>query len=233
MEGGSLSSPEFKEFAKSAVLFAHITSQVPGEKHGELFTEIGGRSFPYLVVMNADGKIVGEAGGDSVESFSATLEAAKVFTSISAKASPSRSEKVALLVAKLTLGKLNFEQAKAERDAIGKLNAADAKTVAGALVDLEILHMLENAPMETTTDSAALGKRFYAMYQEGVRPRGDEAYQPFYMKMIRYAEAELDTAIFELSIKAMHDKYGHLEEAAHFFHDLESRFEELKKEASK
>ena len=38
-----LSSPEFKEFGKDVVLFAHITTRIPGRKHDGLLSEKGFR----------------------------------------------------------------------------------------------------------------------------------------------------------------------------------------------
>ena len=233
MESGPLSSPEFKEFAKTAVLFAHVTSRVPGEKYGNLLTEKGGQGFPYLVVLDAEGEIIGKPSGRSVDAFATCVKKADRFATLSAKGDLSTAEKVELLVAKIGLGKVDLAKAKTERDAIGKLGEDEAKQVADAIVDLEILDALKTAAPKTPEAAAALGKRYYEMHQSGARPQGDDAYQPFYMLMIRHAEAESNPAIFEVALKAMKEKYGHMKQAAAFFQDLDKKFAALQEKASK
>jgi len=233
LESGPLSSPEFKEFAKTAVLFAHVTSRVPGEKYGNLLTEKGGQGFPYLVVLDAKGDIIGKPSGRSVDSFAACVKAANTFATLSAKGDLSKAEKVELLIAKIGLGKLDFAKAKAERESIGELGAEDAKTVDDALVDLEVLDTLKTSAPKSPQDAAALGKTFHAMYQKGARPQGDQAYQAFYMLIIRHAEAEANPEMFEIGLNAMKEKYGKMKQAAKFFQDQEKKLAELKKKASK
>ena len=58
LEGGALSDAEFPEFAKSVVLFCHITSKVADRKNDGLLADIGGNYFPYLVAMDAEGKVL-------------------------------------------------------------------------------------------------------------------------------------------------------------------------------
>lgn len=45
------------------MLFCHITSQVPGDENQNLLRQMGGRGFPYLIYLNADGERLGVHNG--------------------------------------------------------------------------------------------------------------------------------------------------------------------------
>ena len=58
------------------VLFCHNTSMVEDEPYPKLLSEKGGRGFPFLVFMDAEGDVITPQGYDkfTVEGFQETLD---------------------------------------------------------------------------------------------------------------------------------------------------------------
>ena len=54
-------------------MFCHITTQIEGDKHGDLLEKKGGQGFPHIVFMDSDGKVLAEHQGDrSADEFAKT-----------------------------------------------------------------------------------------------------------------------------------------------------------------
>ena len=62
----------FAEFSKEYVLFCHVTSRVPTDSHQELLHEKGGHGFPYIVFMDAEGGVLAEPDGRTIEAYRKT-----------------------------------------------------------------------------------------------------------------------------------------------------------------
>ena len=71
-----LSAAEFSAFAKEVVPFLHVTSRLEGASYPDLLSQKGGRGFPYLVAMDAEGRVTAQAEQRSVDGFRSMVEAA-------------------------------------------------------------------------------------------------------------------------------------------------------------
>ena len=58
LEGGALMQDDFVRFSKNYVLFAHVTSQVPGDKNQDLLQKKGGTGFPFIAFMDSEGNVI-------------------------------------------------------------------------------------------------------------------------------------------------------------------------------
>ncbi len=118
LESRVLSQQEFLPFAKQVVPFLHNTSRIPGKKDDDLLTRIGGRGFPTLCFMDADGKVIHFQIGRSLPQFQKGLQMSKAFIALSAKASADVQAAQEMLLLKLDMGKLSFAQAVEEAAAM-------------------------------------------------------------------------------------------------------------------
>ena len=233
MESSSLSQPEFKEFAKDVVLFCHITTRIPGEKNDDLLGKMGGRGFPYLIYMDADGQKVGEVPGRDVASFQKGMQVVGRYVELSAKSDPTQDEKVELLALKANLGKVDLKGAESERAAMGELTAEQAKRLDGAIAELKIADMAQSLGRRPSPDQMKqVGQEFWTMHQAGIVPSGDQAFQAFYGVMMEFGKLTDDPEPFEVGLKAMKEKFGHIARAKAFFDQQEQVLEQLKQKAA-
>ena len=79
MEGGTLLTDEFKKFATEQVMFLHITTRIPERENDGMLQEKGGRGFPYLAVLDAEGNVVAKVQQRSVDGFRSTVDNAKKY----------------------------------------------------------------------------------------------------------------------------------------------------------
>lgn len=233
MENGPFSTPEFDEFAKGVVLFTHITSRIPGEKYGDLLQEKGGRGFPHLVFMDAEGEVLAvHKGARTVEGFQATAASAQRYLDLKAVADKTPEQKLELFLAELDLGKLDLQQARQRKAELSGLTPEQETRVGQALTDLEVMDALEKArPQsreEATRIKAELGAKFQAMFAEGRRPSSDQAAEAFYGLILEHAEQQKDAASFEAALNAMRERFGKYPGADKFFKQAEERLARLR-----
>ena len=229
MESGPLSTPEFKTFAKDVVLFVHITTWIPDTKYDDLLTKKGGKLFPYLIVMDAAGKKLGKVAGRDATSFAATIQNAKTYVRLEAKADLTQAEEVELLAANGELGNVDFKQALAKRDALGELSAEAKALLNPIFVDLQIIHTVDSVGDNPSEQKVSdMGKGFYAQHKAGVAPRSDEAYQSFYGVMMQYGRIAPDVGAFEVALKAMKARFSDLPYMQAYFEELGRVLEQLR-----
>jgi hypothetical protein len=218
------------KFSKDVVLFCHITTQIEGEKNGDLLEKKGGQGFPYIIYMDAQGAVLAEHQGDrSAEGFAKTGKAVKDYSA--AKARVDKGEKgagIELAIAELILGKATAT------DAEKKIQAAGTPTKEQqALIDTELLNakiLEEVRSIESDAAADAVGKKYYEILKTGKpAPTGEQAMQPFYMLAMRAASTAKDAATFEKALEALKKKFGHVPNAKRFFEENEKKLEELKK----
>ena len=114
------STDEFKEWTKKVIPFAHITTRVPGDPDQGLLYEKGGRGFPTLAFLDADGHMVAKQRGRSAEAFNATLEGAvQDFFALQERAKKDKDARLELLKKEVELGRIDDFDKMRER-----LNAA-------------------------------------------------------------------------------------------------------------
>ena len=62
---------------KDYVLFTHITTRIPGREGDDLLGKKGGGGFPYVVGMDAEGRVLSRLSQRSVEGFQKMMDEAK------------------------------------------------------------------------------------------------------------------------------------------------------------
>lgn len=233
MEGGALQEQAFVDFAKDYVLFCHITSRVPGEKYDQLLQEKGGSGFPYFAFLDADGNLVARHDGmRSADGFAKTAEKVAAFRELKGRAE--KGDKTALVdffFARLDLGHLSLEQAKAERTKLTLTEEQTAKADA-ALLNLEVDQIMKSITDEEETH-VDIGLKFVAMEKEGRIPTGESQFMAFWSLILRYGELKKDIPAFEKALTAMKEKYEKDPRAQKFFQQKEKQLEEMKKESGK
>lgn len=199
MESGPLSTQEFKEFAEDVVLFCHVTARIPGRKHDGLLTEKGGRGFPHLVYMDADGEVIGQPTGRSVAAFREGAERAGAYCALVAKTDRTPAEQAELLGLQVEFGKVTSAEARAQIAAMGELDAETQAKVDATLAlldamefDAQVQEIMQSKGRPQSEEAykkllADVGPQFWAFYQEGKRTSSDPmATQTYYNVLLAY-----------------------------------------------
>jgi hypothetical protein len=225
MESGALSTAEFREFAKDYVLFCHITSRIEGEKYPTLLSEKGGRGFPYVVVMDAEGDVLAKHQGPrTVEGFRATVGRAKDFQDLLARDDLTPEEQVDLFFMRLDLGHFDLETVRAEAEKLGELDEETQARVDDAILAMEIS---ANAP-QRREDLAKSGKIYAEWYAKGKAPSEGRPLETFFVCILEYAYEQGDATLFEDALGKLRDAFGSNPRAAGFFQRQDQRLAELK-----
>ncbi|HYC77815.1 MAG TPA: hypothetical protein VEI02_09325 [Planctomycetota bacterium] len=192
LEAEALSDAAFPEFGKKTVLFCHVTSRVDGEKYDKLLTEKGGRGFPYLVYMDADGGVLGSPAGRTVAAFDeglATAQAAKAKRADLEKRAASGDKNAAaeLLEDDLKSGRCDADAAKKRMAAMSGIDPAVKARLESRLLDAEVSTIVGKA--KGPEDLPKIAEELKALKAAGRVPTGDSA-QTFW------------SVLFQASLKA-------------------------------
>jgi hypothetical protein len=194
LEGGALSTAEFREFAKDLVLFCHITTRVPGDKYQSLLHAVGGKGFPTLVFMDGMGKVVGEVDvleGPTVALFKAVHANVKRRLALLEKEKLTDADRVEMFLLDYELGFLEIDAAKERRESLPKLDEAAAKKVAAVMANLEVADHLNPRPRGAEA-ARETGKAFHAMAKAGRIPTKKSLVGAFWTYMFAWAQGAKD-----------------------------------------
>lgn len=230
-----LSTAEFGTFSKEYVMFAHVTTQIAGRKDDDLLQKKGGRGFPHLVALDANGDVIAQLkGGRSVEGFRSMMADGAKFVAVRAKEKKTLDDEVFLLQHDVSMGNVTLEQATGRAKALQGLSDAQKKEVDAALLDLEIRAVLPKSrtPDAQKAEAIAAGKRYAELWAAGREPTNDEAFQPFFVLMLEHAESVKDAALFEKALGKVREKFGSNPNAAKFFERQDARLAALKAAAA-
>ncbi len=212
------------------MIFCHITTQIQGEKHGNLLSEKGGQGFPHIVFMDSEGQVLAEhAGARSAAGFSQTGEKATQFLALREKAAKGDKEAQGdLLVQQLALGHLKADDV--EKKAAGlKLSDDQKKALEEALANARILEIARSLTSEAEAKKA--GKTYFEMHKAGKpAPTHDDAIQAYWILMMGHAEEAKAADVFETALQALKAKFGSAPQAAAFFKKQDATLERLKAE---
>lgn len=178
-----------------------MTSQVETDKYQGLLREKGGRGFPYLVFMDAEGEVTAKQGERTVAGFQATLSALSAIADLQKKATA--GDKVAtvdLLLAEMTLGRLDSAAAKARAEKLGALDGERKQKLDSALIGLEVEDMMAGA--RTREAAAEMAEKCLAMLKDGRVPTGRVA-RTFYLQAMSAAEKAKDAKTYETALGAV------------------------------
>lgn len=176
--------------------YLNVMTRIEGRKHDDLLSDKGGRGFPYLVWMDAEGEVIATQGDRTVGGFESTLGLLDQRAALKAKADGGdATAKIDLMILDTQLGQMDFDELDGELETV-TLNDAQKKTFqqlkANAVVK-DTLAMLRRARGDKAAMAEA-GKEFYGLYKTGVHPTGP--LETFYWDMLRqHAEANKDVQL--------------------------------------
>lgn len=190
--------------------------------------DYGGRGFPTLLFLDAEGNKLTEPSGREVANFVSTQTALGEWFDL--KARVDKGEKGLggkLLAAELALGKVDFPTAKARLAKLDKLDDKTKARIAKLMIDSEILHLIESAGRDEEKQKAAQ-KRMMEMLQAGMKP-GESAAYPFWNSIMRYAEEIGDADAYGQAVAWFKETFGSNPRAKDYIADLEKKLAEMKK----
>ncbi len=210
LEDGALSSPAFATFAKQVVLFCHVsaigTGALAGDKYPDLLREKGGKAFPFLAVLDADGRVVATHPGlhteeRTVASFEALLQACEASLELERRfRAGENAVGFDLLVAKAAIRGITVAEAQSLAAQLRDLQEAQRDKVEATLISLEFEELY--ATVRFKSEAVAVGKQFALMWQQKRIPQGTVAMRNFYVLILEAKEAERDAKGFEEALAA-------------------------------
>ena len=197
--------------------FVHITSRVDGRKDDGLLAKIGGSYFPYIVAMDAGGKVVALLDTDkdrNVEEFKNLIKSGAQFAELREKAEKGdTATKLEYFSQALKLGSFTLEEARKFYAGMKDVPAEKKSEIEGRLASME--HRAVLAPLMEERDRAkqkemfpALGKKLWEMDKAGRIPSDEGDFRDFYALIIFYAEKDKDIPAFERALQQLKEKGG-------------------------
>ena len=207
VESGVLSTPEFKKFGESVVLFTHIESGLQG-KYAGLLREKGGIGVPYFLVLDDQGNVTAKVTeGIDVKGFEQAVKAAGEFAALRQKTDKTADEKVFVLTHEMDLGNLKLELAKDRVAALGNVSEAQKTQIDDAMMRLSITTAAAY-DSGSRDRSLAAGKSFAEMWAAGREPKADELVGPFFIFILGHAEEVKDATLFERALEKLKGRFG-------------------------
>ncbi len=190
-----------------------------------MLSDLGGRSFPWIVFLDAEGEIVGRhAGSQTVEAFSRTAGNVRRCLDLRKKAAAGdASVKLDIAILECTLGLTEFyelEEAVEGRE----LTAEQKKAVELCGVNAAVA---EGAQLARAGGLEDVKGEFAEIYKKGVLPTQNTF--DFWAVLIQHAAAKGDAALLEESIRNLKEIFGPDHKAGNkWLAGFETRLAELK-----
>lgn len=206
--------------------FLHVTTRIEGAAHDGLLKDKGGRGFPTLMFLDAEGNILAQQGDRSVAGFEATLASLQRWRDLKQRADKGdKGVEVDLLLVELQLGKVKFADGKARAARIPMLTGEQKAQLDQLLLDAEVGELLE------ADDEGAAKTRLAEIAASGRQP-SKEHRTGFWYALSQHAEAQKDLALFEKAYEGLKAELADEPRAAKFLEDLGKKLEEMKKGAA-
>ena len=201
--------PAFAEWSKQVVLFCHVTTQVPSDPYPNLLQEKGGRGFPHLAFLDAEGGILAvHQGPRTVEAFQNTAQVVQSYVELAKKAAGGdKGAKFELLTSEFNRSSVDKVKALALLQECGELSKDQQCTWAAAMANADVREGMRTVTQDKRTAVAA-GKRFLEMKKAGRIPDGAIEMQNFWVLIMLHAEEEKDAAAYEEALNAVKARYG-------------------------
>jgi hypothetical protein len=202
------------------VLFLHNTSRLKEEPYPDLLQEKGGRGFPYLVFLDAEGNVIARHEAErTVDRFQATKARAEAFLELRKKAAQGdRAAKIDLLAARADLQPMTLEAAKAEAAALSALSPEESARLEPAFLSLEVREIVMSR--ETS------GPKLVELWKAGRVPTGGIA-RAFWSGLASHAIDSKDRALLADLLARLRQDYGTDERWKPMIESLEKRLEGL------
>lgn len=216
MEKGALSDARFGEFAGSVVLLLHNTSHVASDSHQRLLAEKGGRGFPYLAFLDADGDVMAKQPYDkfTVDGFLQTL-AAEVpeYRALKKKAqSGDKTAAVELLMKQVEFAAIGVQDCNAAIEKLGKdLTQEQLGKLENRRNAAELEAAIEAAGARTKLAKA--GPAVLELKKAGHVPTDEQAFTLYRRVLLDYAEQQKDVQLFEEILETLRKRYAGNERA--------------------
>ena len=224
-----LSTEEFKTFAKNYVLFGHVTTRIPDRKDDDLLGRKGGGGFPYVVGMDAEGRVLSRLSARTVEGFQTMMDEAKASLELRKQKDLPVDKQIELLTFDLEVGNVDAAAVKTAMDKMEGLTADQTKMLEGMLVDAEIRAVMKGV---TSRELAAeAGKKFVEMAKAGKRPTNPRVANPFWQWQLLYAETTKNVALFESLMPEVLEMYKAHPQLDRIKQSLQAKLDGLKAEA--
>jgi len=213
-------------------MFCHITTQIQGEKYGDLLSEKGGNGFPYLVFMDQNGDVLAvHEGKREVDAFSETAKKAQEYVDLKKKADAGDKKAIVEVVFReLRGGRMKLDVADKKLAGI-ELSDDQKKELEQLRADVEVGDILH--AVKTNADVPDAGKKFAERKKAGKPAPSNEQFVQYYWQFIMtYAEQEKDPALYEDALKALKEKFGKNPKAKAYFDKADKTLEKLKADAA-
>lgn len=204
MESGPLSAEGFPEFAKKVVPYLHVTTRIADRPHENLLQEKGFGGFPSLAFMDAEGTVLAQPRGRSVEAFDTTLSALERYDDLKTRIDGGEEGLEAeMLLVEHTLGKVEAADFESRAQALEKVTDKQQAQIDQILVNNEISRLSGLTRQgEAGVEQAAKG--MLKLLEEGKRPTKEvSSAAPFWMTIGRYGEQSLDASLLRKAAAGM------------------------------
>lgn len=227
----ALSDDSFPAMAKNFVLFMHVTSKAPGDRHQDLLKEKEGAAFPYVAVLDAEGALVARHRGKRTASGLKEF-GDKALAYVEAKKKAAAGDKKAKIQADLVrldldLDRKKLEEAQAFVRDVGDLTAEQEKYVDGLLASIEV-NELSTKTRGNVSAQVEAGGKCVEMKEAGRAPTDFTAVLGFWHLIGLRAESRRDAALYEEALGALRKTCGDDPFFANFLADKEKRLAALK-----
>lgn len=219
IERGAFDTPEFAAWSAGYVLFAHITTQVKGDKHPDLLRQKGGLGPPYVAMLDARGSVVGklkesrDVAGFTAMAAKAAVCAAELSTLATAAAAGDVAARRQLFVRRLELGAYaTMDDATAD---LAGFDDADRAAIDQPLYDFSVRLRID--AIGSKRDSAACGKAFALEIRAGRTFKGDLLrLQSYWVFAAEHARSTEDVLVAERAVAAIDELVPANEHARQF-----------------
>jgi hypothetical protein len=229
-----LSTEGFKGFAKDHVLFLHVTSHLDGAAYPNLLQEKGGKGFPYVVAMDAEGNVVGQLQDRNVEGFAAMMKDAADYARLLPKKDRTPAEELRFLRLEWQNEKVDNAGARTRATALKGLEGEAKADYDDLILSLDVEDAFKPVQDSRGRDPAlriAAGKAFAGMWKEGRFP-GKSYRQLFLFMIFDYAEDAKDAALFEKALAKLKECNPEVPPTSKMFTQQEERLKKLQEAAA-
>jgi len=212
------------------VLYLNIMTRIKGHKYDNQIFEKGGRGFPYLVWLDADGKVLAPQGDRSTAGFQKTYEQLATYLELKKKAAAGDAAAgIELALIETELGIIDFGEleSKLQGKRLSKEQKARVDLLeveAGVKDALALLRAGRGKPESMT----AAGKALYKFQKQGRAPESKQGRTIFFNILARYGQQTKNVVLMESSVKALDEIYKDEPRAKRFLAGLHKSLAALK-----
>ena len=202
------SKSDFQHWARGNVVrFAAVMTKIEGRKDDDLLRTYGFSGFPSMALLDAEGEVVTKKIARDLFSISNTVAASVVHLKIRAQIDAGQDyDRAAWFMARLGMGELNLEDAKAEFAKV-QLNADQKRKADQQILVMEV-GKLQGSMRGRNSRGGARGAAMdgiYKIFKSGRRlPKSATQMAFFDSMLVEAAKQNSDAAAFNFSYERVH-----------------------------